>query len=205
MIEPALADDAFLADVERMQITTERGACVLWWLGQSGFLVQHRGGRFLIDPYLSDSLTKKYANTDKPHVRMTRRVVDPARLLGIDFVSASHDHTDHLDAETLRPLVNNNPRMKLVFPEHSRTLAAERIGRAPNDSCLVGIDGGQKRALGSVTLHALPAAHEIIERDDQGRCRFLGFVFEIEQGVPRHSGQGATLRIFHSGDTFIYE
>ena len=29
----------------------------------------------LFDPYLSESLTKKYAQTDKPHVRMTRRAV----------------------------------------------------------------------------------------------------------------------------------
>ena len=37
----------------------------LWWLGQSGYLLQWRGKRVLIDPYLSDSLTKKYAVTDK--------------------------------------------------------------------------------------------------------------------------------------------
>ena len=30
------------------------------------------GRHLLLDPYLSDSLTKKYAATDKPHVRMTR-------------------------------------------------------------------------------------------------------------------------------------
>ncbi len=47
----------------------------LWWLGQSGFLVQWQGRHLLLDPYLSESLTKKYAATDKPHVRMTRRVV----------------------------------------------------------------------------------------------------------------------------------
>ena len=33
-----------------------------WWLGQSGFLLQWKGNRILIDPYLSDSLTKKYAD-----------------------------------------------------------------------------------------------------------------------------------------------
>jgi len=31
----------------------------LWWLGQSGFLLQWNGKRVLMDPYLSDSLTKK--------------------------------------------------------------------------------------------------------------------------------------------------
>ena len=55
-------------------------------------------------PYLSDSLTAKYAGTDKPHVRMTERAIDPARLDFIDVVTSSHNHTDHLDHETLWPL-----------------------------------------------------------------------------------------------------
>jgi L-ascorbate metabolism protein UlaG (beta-lactamase superfamily) len=30
----------------------------LWWLGLSGFLIQWQGHHLLLDPYLSDSLTK---------------------------------------------------------------------------------------------------------------------------------------------------
>jgi L-ascorbate metabolism protein UlaG (beta-lactamase superfamily) len=77
-VKPAFLKDAgFLADVE-----AHRGqpGLRLWWLGQSGFLVHYDGRFALFDPYLSDSLTRKYAATDKPHVRMTERVVDPARL-----------------------------------------------------------------------------------------------------------------------------
>ena len=83
MIEPALADDAFLADVSA-------AGDALWWLGQIGFLLK-RGGRFLlVDPYLSDSLTAKYAGTDTPHVRMTRRVVAPEGLGFVDVVLVTH-------------------------------------------------------------------------------------------------------------------
>ena len=40
--------------------------------GTERFLLQFRKGkRVLIDPYLSDSLDKKYAATDKPHTRMS--------------------------------------------------------------------------------------------------------------------------------------
>ena len=56
--------DSFLADESHFYI---------WWLGQSGFLLQWKGKRILIDPYLSDSLTKKYLLTDKPHTRMSER------------------------------------------------------------------------------------------------------------------------------------
>jgi L-ascorbate metabolism protein UlaG (beta-lactamase superfamily) len=103
VIEPLRSDDAFLADVESAR--AQRDALHLWWLGQSGFLVQWHGKHLLFDPYLSDSLTKKYAQTDKPHVRMTRRVIAPQRLGFVDLVTSTHGHTDHLDPDTLRPLL----------------------------------------------------------------------------------------------------
>ena len=118
MIEPALADDAFLADVAA-------AGDALWWLGQSGFLLKRDGRFLLVDPYLSDSLTAKYAATETPHVRMTRRVVAPERLGFVDVVLATHGHTDHLDPETL-PHVGGT----LVAPAGIAELARERSGRA---------------------------------------------------------------------------
>ena len=97
-IEPFLADDAFLADVE--QARDEPGLHI-WWLGQSGFLVQIDGEHLVLDPYLSDSLTEKYAGTDTPHERDHGAVVGPERLAFVDVVTSSHHHGDHLDAGTL--------------------------------------------------------------------------------------------------------
>ena len=54
MIQPLLTDEAFLADVR--QKDRDDDAFRLWWLGQSGFLVQWQGYHLLLDPYLSDSL-----------------------------------------------------------------------------------------------------------------------------------------------------
>src|SRR6476661_4314988 len=88
----------------------------LWWLGQSGFLLQWKGKRVLIDPYLSDSLTQKYAATEKTHVRMSERVTDPELLKNISSVTSSHNHTDHLDAETLIPVFHNNADIKFIIP-----------------------------------------------------------------------------------------
>src|SRR5438045_9697875 len=106
-LKPAFQkDDAFLADVDRVLQSNGQS---LWWLGQSGFLIVQKGRAILLDPYLSDSLTKKYANTDKPHVRITERVVDPSFLGAacsgkIDLITSSHNHTDHFDPDTLIPL-----------------------------------------------------------------------------------------------------
>ena len=61
MIEPFLSDAALLADIDAVH--RRAGRVDLWWLGQSGYLVHHRSRWFLIDPYLSDTLTEKYAAT----------------------------------------------------------------------------------------------------------------------------------------------
>ena len=92
MIVPHLQDAAFLASVHRARHNPEH--LHLWWLGQSGFLVQWQGQHLLLDPYLSDSLTAKYAATDKPHIRMTERVIAPESLDFIQVVTSSHNHTD---------------------------------------------------------------------------------------------------------------
>jgi len=185
LIEPLLADDAFLADVAATR--ERRHGFRLWWLGQSGFLLQWQGRHLLLDPYLSDSLTRKYAETDKPHVRMTRRVVDPERLDFVDVVTSSHNHTDHLDAETLGPLWRANPRLELVAPEANRAFVAERLGCPtswPN-----GLDEGQSLEIAGFRIRAVPAAHEQIDRDAGGRCHYLGYVVAFGE----HS-------LFHAGD-----
>jgi L-ascorbate metabolism protein UlaG (beta-lactamase superfamily) len=190
-VKPAFQrDDAFLADVRAREAHPEQ--LHLWWLGQSGFLVQHQRRYVLFDPYLSDSLTHKYAATDKPHTRMTERVVAPGRLGGIDLVTSTHVHTDHLDAETLEPLLRNNPRMDLLIPEANRAFVAERL--QCNPEWPVGMEDGVWKRVGRFDCLGVPAAHESIERDEQGRCKHLGYV--VRMG-------GWT--VYHSGDTVRYD
>ena len=72
MKRPERSGDDFLADVR--SAGGEADSLHVWWLGQSGFLVRAGKRHLLLDPYLSNSLTQKYAKTDKPHVRMTELV-----------------------------------------------------------------------------------------------------------------------------------
>jgi L-ascorbate metabolism protein UlaG (beta-lactamase superfamily) len=130
MIEPVLKDDTFLADVAAARVENTKDRLFVWWLGQSGFLVCHAGECLVFDPYLSDSLTRKYAATDKPHVRMTARVVDPARLDFVRVVTSSHNHTDHLDADTLGPLLEHAPAAQLAVAAGNVEFVAQRIGAA---------------------------------------------------------------------------
>ena len=188
MIQPLQQDDAFLADLAR-PLAPE--ALRLWWLGQSGFVLRSGGSTLVLDPYLSDSLTEKYAATDKPHVRLTARVIAPERITGVDVVTSSHHHTDHLDARTLIALRAGNPDMRLVIPEASRAFVAQRLGADPRAAA--GLDAGASLKVARWELHAVAAAHNAVERDEAGHCRYLGYV--IRRG-------GWTL--YHSGDTLRY-
>ena len=189
-------DDALLADIRSADVS--RGLAV-WWLGQSGFLVKSAGGVVLFDPYLSDSLTTKYADTDKPHVRMTERVIDPARLDMVDLVTSSHNHTDHLDAATLKPLLAANPDAKLVVPEANRGFVMERLEmdaadaqrrlRTLRDGWDIGLFGERG------TLAGITAAHNVVERDERGHPKFMGYAAEFPVG-------GC---VYHSGDTLMHD
>jgi L-ascorbate metabolism protein UlaG (beta-lactamase superfamily) len=190
VIKPLLQDDEFLADV--IQARTDAENLHLWWLGQSGFLVQWHNHHLLLDPYLSDSLTQKYAATDKPHVRMTERVVAPERLDFINVVTSSHHHTDHLDKETLVPLLRVNPKIELVIPEANREFVVDRLGLVAEQPR--GLDVGDSVTVGGFKITAVPAAHNLVEKDDWGRHRFLGYVVQAD-----------TWTLYHAGDTKLFE
>lgn len=164
----------------------------LWWLGQSGFLLQWKGKRVLIDPYLSDSLTKKYAATDKPHVRMSERVIDPELLKNISIVTSSHNHTDHLDAETLIPVLKSNPGIQFIIPEVNRDFVSERV--QCEKEFPIGLNAGQSVTIDEFTLHGIPAKHNEIERDADGNCKYMGYVIEF-----------GNHKIYHSGDTLWFD
>ncbi|SVD78065.1 uncharacterized protein METZ01_LOCUS430919, partial [marine metagenome] len=102
------------------------------------------------------------------------------------------NHTDHLDAETLLPLIAANPEMQLLVPEANRAFAAERLACDP--AWLVGmVDGGHYEVAG-FAVEGVPAAHEELEIDAEARHKFMGYVARCGEWT-----------IYHSGDTMVYE
>ncbi|GAB3510204.1 MBL fold metallo-hydrolase [Spirosoma knui] len=193
MLKPAFQkDDALIADIAAAQ--SQSDSLHIWWLGQSGFLLQYKGNQLLFDPYLSDSLSRKYANTDKPHVRISEMVVDPARLDMINVVTSSHNHTDHLDADTLKPLLASNPTSQFVIPEANRAFVGERLGDTLANRVPIGLTAGASAVVAGWRIHGVPAAHNELEVDEQGQHKFMGFVVEI-----------GPYKLYHSGDTLWYE
>ena len=165
----------------------------LWWLGQSGFLIKWRQDYLLLDPYLSDSLTDKYSKTDKPHTRITEQTVNPKELDFVSIATSSHNHTDHLDSLTLLAINESRPGLRLILPKANIQFASERLG--PDSGIeLIGIKENEPISIGNFTINGIAAAHNEIERDEEGSPIYMGFII--------HFGDWT---IYHSGDTLWHE
>lgn len=164
----------------------------IFWLGQAGFWIETGQHRILIDPYLSDSLARKYAGTQNEHKRMMPPPVPLDDLPRPDLVLVTHAHTDHMDPDTLGPLAARWPDLPFVVPASRVDVARERISRQAR---LIPVDADSTCApLDGLEITVFPAAHESRERDEDGRHVFLGY------GI-----SAAGLRIYHSGDSVPFK
>jgi L-ascorbate metabolism protein UlaG (beta-lactamase superfamily) len=189
MIEPVRRGTELRAQIEAT--CPAPGALAVWWLGQSGFLIKSREGTLLIDPYLSEHLTHKYAATERPHIRMTRSPLRGGDLSGIDLVLASHKHSDHLDPGTLPELLDASPGARLILPA---AIAEHALAIGLPEARLVGLAAGETYEDRGFRVRAVPSAHEGLDTDARGRHLYLGFVIEAEG-----------LRLYHSGDGLAYD
>lgn len=123
---------------------------------------------------------------------MSERVVDPELLRRISVVTSSHNHTDHLDAETLIPVLRNNPGVKFIIPEANRDFITERV--KCEKEFPVGLNDGQTVTIDGFTFHGIPAKHNEIDRDENGNCKYMGYVIAFGDNT-----------IYHSGDTLWFD
>ena len=169
------------------------GELRLYWLGQAGFVIESHLLRWLIDPYLSDSLANKYRGTRFDHVRMMPAPIAPTALPPVDTVLCTHRHTDHMDPDTLQPLAAAQPALRFVVPAASRDEAARRC--AVTNERLILAHVGQHIDQGSVAyIEPIASAHESLSVDASGDHEWLGYVMTIEG-----------IRIYHSGDCIPYD
>lgn len=194
MIKAFQKDEILLKDIKSS--IQKKDGFRIWWLGQSGFLIQFQGKHILFDPYLSESLTKKYAETDKPHTRISELVIRPEMLDMIDIVTSSHNHTDHLDAETLLPIFNNNPNIEFIIPEANRDFVSSRLNCENDFPIGLNYSPFVYQGYQSVPFRIMgvPAAHNQIEKDDLGNLKFMGYIVKFGKYT-----------VYHSGDTLWYD
>ena len=188
LIEPVQSGEGLLSDIQNTHL--EHGQVAIWWMGQSGYVIKSASTLLCVDLYLSEHLTHKYAQTEKPHIRMTRAPLRGTDLRGIQWVFSSHKHSDHLDPGTMPALFNANRELRLILPlalvDHAQSLGLDRERLIPTR-------GDETISVGPMTVHVVPSAHPNVDYDEKSGYLFLGFVIEID---------GVT--IYHSGDTLVY-
>lgn len=187
MITPLQSGVALVEDIRATQV--EHGQAAIWWLGQSGYAIKMAAHLLYFDLYLSEHLTTKYANTEKPHVRITHAPLRGGDLPDVSLVFASHKHSDHLDPGTLPDVFSQNSAARLILPN---AILDHAISIGINRDRLIPMQGDDTRETEGVTIHAIPSAHPELDYSEAG-YPFLGFVVEVDGVV-----------FYHSGDTLVY-
>lgn len=161
--------------------TLNPGQCAFWWLGQHSFVLKMGQTILYLDPFLADLPGRK-----------VRPLLKPQEITNADLILGSHDHTDHIDRTIWPALAAASPRATFVVPSLQRNRLAGEIAM-PSER-LMGLDDAQSFSCKETEVIALPAAHELLDRDPRtGQHPYLGFVIK---------GNGCT--VYHSGDTCIY-
>ncbi len=157
------------------------GAVALWWLGQHSFVAKGGVRTLAFDLYLSDfpgNVTRAYPSP-----------VQPEALDGLDVVFCTHDHIDHLDPWTLKPLAAASPAAVFVVPE----VSAAKAGALLSPERVVGSRADRPFQIKGVEVLPIPAAHDRLEGAEEGYwCQ--GFIVRLGGVV-----------LCHTGDTVMYD
>ncbi len=157
------------------------GKMKLRWLGQMGLMIQCENTTLCIDYYASPDESRR---TPPP--------VPAGDLQGIDVFLGTHDHLDHIDHDSWKIWAKTNPDAKFIFPRnHMESVLAD--GVKPDNA--VGLNAGESYLVGDVTVHAIAASHEFLDKDPAtGLYPYLQYIVEWNG-----------IKIHHAGDTVRYE
>jgi L-ascorbate 6-phosphate lactonase len=157
------------------------------WLGQAGFILRTPSTTVMIDPFLAPYDGREYESG-----------LTPADATGIDLVLCTHEHVDHLDADSVPAIAEASPQAVFVVPTPIVDMVTE-AGIAADR--VVGLQPGDPVELAGMRIRAVPAMHGVTMEDaygfgetlSGGAIRFLGYVVDAGE-----------VRLYHAGDTIHY-
>ncbi len=127
------------------------GSVRMWWLGQAGFAFKTSAGEVVyVDPYLSDAVERLHG--------FKRLSLAPiaAEEVECGLVVLTHEHTDHLDPDTIPVIAAKNPECRFAAPAGCEDeLKAAGVSR---DRWLL-LEPRQDKRVGHVVIHTAQADH----------------------------------------------
>lgn len=180
MAELALKGEGLVREIREADPPV--GSLDFWWLGQHGFALAAAGAVVLIDAYLHEPPNGR---------RATPAPLKATEATGVSYFLGTHDHSDHVDRESLPAMLAASPAAKLVV---SRVVKQALVGDGYPEGRLIGLDHGQTHDDGVVAITAVKAAHEFLDEDPVLGFPHLGFAVTIN---------GAT--VYHTGDCVPWE
>lgn len=159
---------------------------IIRFLGQSGYVLETENSRILIDPYLSDSVSRIVGRP-----RLLPIPIDP-KTFSCDGVICTHNHPDHLDPDTVSQFTN-----KQLFVT---TNEGKEVLLGSGKSNVQALSQNEAVTIGDFTLTAVFAAHTV---------EAFGLVVQAEGKTLYFSGdtlfdeQLFEIARFHPDATFI--
>lgn len=168
------------------QTSVPYGTLAIWFLGQESVIIKGDGVTVYIDPYLSDYLER---NSDL--TRTYPAPISPEDIEGADLCLITHDHGDHMDPGTLPIFHRQNKNALIIAPACCKQPI---VSMGVDGAQILEADHSQEIDLFSkIQITVVPAAHEQLERDGEGKYRYVGYIIKLN---------GVTL--YHAGDTVIF-
>jgi L-ascorbate metabolism protein UlaG (beta-lactamase superfamily) len=185
LIQPVRSGCGLLDEIEATDPGCPGVAC--WWLGQSGFVLKSYEAIVYIDPYLSEHLTLKYADTEKPHIRMTEAPIQGEAITHADIVISTHKHSDHMDPVTVPSILASSEQAVYVLPRAHREHV---LAWGLREERLVLADVDQPLTVHRIEIIPQPAAHEALDFIPGVGYPHMGFIIHMGGVTLYHSGDG---------------
>ena len=164
---------------------------LLKYLGQVGFSIKGKTETMLIDPYLSDYVDKNCSDDEVKWVRKYPAPVLAEELDYVDCILCTHGHYDHADPETLGKIARINKKAKFIVPNPIVDMVA---AYGVEKSRIIGAFADKEIVCGEFRITSVPAAHESLQKNENGEYAELGYIVET-----------IGIKLFHAGDCCVYD
>jgi L-ascorbate metabolism protein UlaG (beta-lactamase superfamily) len=167
------------------------GSILIWWIGQSGFVLKTHKLTLYIDPYLSRFAERITQGKVNEHIRMSQPPMEPHEVINADLVFCTHDHADHIDPDGIPMISKASPKAQFLVP---RCAMKTVLDYGIDSSRIHTLSGNDSLMIKGVEVFGIPAKHESFDMDEKDGFPYLSYLIRIDN-----------MTIFHAGDTIPYD